>query len=308
MSPGPSTLTSSFEGVVSLMLTPFDDAGGIDWKTYARYTEWQCARQPSALFAVCGSSEMKWLTRDERLRLVAETVKVAGPLPVIATANLDPDPARHADEARAIEELGVGAVVLVPPQHVAHDKPRYFEYLSRLSQAVTCPVLVYEWPQVDNYLMDAELFSQLAQQRIIAGIKDTTCTVDGIAAKQRAAGDVFVYQANTPYLIEALDMGVRGIMAVTSAARADLVTAFWDAYQAGDEAMVGLHRELVFLDAILRFAYPATAKYLVGLQGLAMSTYTRWDVQFTTEMQKALEVWHHNLEALLPRLERKSQR
>jgi 4-hydroxy-tetrahydrodipicolinate synthase len=289
------------------MLTPFNDEGGIDWTAYARYTEWQCARQPSALFAVCGSSEMKWLTRDERMRLIAETVKYADTLPVFATANLDPDPAKHADEMRQIEDLGASALVLVPPQHVAHDNARYFEYLSHLSQSVTCPILVYEWPQVDNHLMDAGLFSQLAKQRIINGIKDTTCTMDGIAAKQRNAGDVIVYQANTPYLIEALNVGVRGIMAVTSTARADLVKAFWDAYQASDESMITLHRELVFMDAILRFAYPATAKYLAGLQGLTMSTYTRWDVQLTLEMRKVLDVWHHNLETALPRLERKKQ-
>jgi 4-hydroxy-tetrahydrodipicolinate synthase len=250
---------------------------------------------------------MHWLTRDERMRLVAETVKYAGDLPVFATANLDPDPAKHPDEARQVEDLGVSALMLVPPQHVAVDNERYFDYIGHINQHVACPVMVYEWPQVHNHLMDAGLFGKLAQQQMIIGIKDTTCTVDGIASKQRAAEQAIVYQANTPYLIEALNMGVRGIIAITSTARADLVKAFWEAYQAENEKMILLHRELVFMDAILRFAYPATAKYLVGLQGLEMSTYTRSDVRLVPEMQKAIDVWHHQLHALLPHLEKRAK-
>jgi 4-hydroxy-tetrahydrodipicolinate synthase len=287
------TTFPALEGVVSLMLTPFTESGGIDWRSYARYTEWQASRRPSALFAVCGSSEMKWLTRTERARLVAETIKFAGGLPVIATGNLDPDIEQHPDEARQMADLGAAAVVLVPPPQVSGDSERYRDYLVNLSGAVPCPVLVYEWPLVDNYLMDTQLFAELARRRVIAGIKDTTCTYEGIAAKQQVAEEAVVYQANTPYLLDALDIGVRGIMAITSAAQPELVISLWEAHQNGATNTRALHRELVYLDALLRLAYPATAKYLLNLQGVAMSTYTRWPVGLTPEIKKAFDVWHH---------------
>ena len=273
------------------MLTPFTESGGIDWPAYARYTEWQAARQPSALFAVCGSSEMMWLTASERAQLVSETIRHAGDLPVIATGNLDPDIGQHADEARRIADLGAAAVVLVPPPQVSADNPRYRDYIASLAAVVPCPVLVYEWPLVDNYLMDAQMFAELAREGVIAGIKDTTCTYEGILAKQRVAGGAIVYQANTPFMLDSLEMGAQGIMAITSAAQPDLVIALWDAYHSGSASTHALHRELVYLDALLRQAYPATAKYLMNLRGVPMSTYTRWPVRLDAEIRKAFDVW-----------------
>lgn len=283
------------EGVVSLMLTPFNPDGGIDWGAYAHYTEWQAAKHPSGLFAVCGSSEMKWLTSQERIALVKETVKYAGDVPVVATANLEPDISQHADEIKRVVDAGASAVVLVPPPLVSADVNRYRDYLVSISEKAPCPILVYEWPQVDNYLMDAELFASLAENQVITGIKDTTCTIEGIASKQSVAHDVTIFQANTPYLIDALDSGVRGIMAITSTAHAELVLAFWDAYQNCSDIVHDLHRELIFMDMLLRLAYPATAKYMLKLQGQDFSTYTRWDVKLVPEACKAIDVWHQHL-------------
>ncbi len=116
-------------------------------------------------------------------------------------------------------DTGISAAVLVPPPQVSHDSERYREYLYTLADDAPCPLLLYEWPQAPHYLMAPELFGELAHKRLIAGLKDTTCTYDGIRAKQAVAAEAVVYQANTPLLLDALAMGVRGIMAVTSTAR-----------------------------------------------------------------------------------------
>lgn len=287
--PNPS---ARLAGVISLMLTPFTENGGIDWPAYARYTEWQAARQPAGLFPVCGSSEMMWLTASERSQLVAETIRRAGNLPVIATGNLDPDIHQHADEARRIADLGAAAIVLVPPPQVSGDNARYHDYIASLAAALPCPVLVYEWPLVNNYLMDTQVFAELAREGVIAGIKDTTCTYEGILAKQRVAADAIVYQANTPFMLDSLEMGAQGIMAITSTAQPDLVIALWNAYHSGSGSAHAVHRELVYLDALLRLAYPATAKYLMNLRGVPMSTYTRWPVKLDAEIRKAFDIWY----------------
>ena len=102
------------------------------------------------------------------------------------------------------------------------------------------------------------------------GIKDTTCTLEGIQAKIDAAPESIIYQANTPYLLDAVDLGARGTMAITSTAAADISVKFWEAMPDQREDAVAYHRQLVLLDAILRFGYPATAKYLAQLRGHAL--------------------------------------
>ncbi len=283
------------EGVVSLLLTPFREDGSIDWAAYDGYVDWQVAQEPAGLFAVCGSSEMKWLAADERRQLAARAVERAQGLPVVATANLDEQIGRHREELLRMADIGISAAVLVPPSEVSHNIERYREYLYALADDVPCPLILYEWPQVPHYLMAPELFGELAQKRLISGVKDTTCTYDGIRAKQEVAADAVVYQANTPLLLDALAMGVRGIMAVTSTARADLVIRLWRQFHEAPEMATAVHRELVFLDALLRMAYPATAKYLVALQGVEMPLTTRWPGGLTAEMARAIEVWNAGL-------------
>jgi 4-hydroxy-tetrahydrodipicolinate synthase len=236
---------------------------------------------------------MKWLTWPERLALAERTVQRAAGSgsAVLATANLDPDRSRHEQEMYALANVGVTGLVLVPPPGMGRDQNQLCEYLAYLSEKSPCPVILYEWPQVDDYFINPEVFGDLAGRGKIAGIKDTTCTMDGILAKLAVADSATVFQANTPYLLESLEQGVGGIMAITSTARADLVVRLWEAFQHGAAETQQLHQQLVYMDALLRLAYPATAKFLVSLQGIAMSTRTRWPNNLTREASKALTVW-----------------
>ncbi len=284
-----------WSGPVSLLLTPFREDGSIDWPAYDAYVDWQLERQPTALFAVCGSSEMKWLALEERLALARRAVARAGEVPVLATANLEPRLDRHPDELFRMAETGVAGVVLVPPPGLGQQPERLEEHFARLAQAAPVPVFLYEWPQVSPYLLDADVFGRLVAQHGVYGIKDTTCTLEGIAAKVKAAPGAVVYQANTPFLVEAWRLGARGVMAVTSAACADLVVALWRMAPWTSEEAAALHTDLVFLDAVLRMGYPATAKHLAALRGLPMGLTCRWPVAFPAEAAQAVEVCYARL-------------
>ena len=60
------------DGIYSLMLTPFNEDRSIDYATYEKYVEWQASQGVGHLFAICGSSEMKNLSLEERMKIVEE--------------------------------------------------------------------------------------------------------------------------------------------------------------------------------------------------------------------------------------------
>ena len=67
------------DGIYSLMLTPYKEDLSIDYDTYEEYAEWQVSQGVEHLFAVCGSSEMRELSLEERLELAdPEIVKQGG--------------------------------------------------------------------------------------------------------------------------------------------------------------------------------------------------------------------------------------
>ncbi len=289
-----------FGGVYSLLLTPFLENLDIDWPCYERYVAWQLELGPHGIFAVCGSSEMKWLLLEERVRLAASAVRLAGSTPVVATANLERDTARHAEEIRRIADAGVAGVVLVPPPGMGRSQERLGEYFARLIDGAPCPVLLYEWPMVEPHLIDARIYGSLARDHHCDGIKDTTCTMEGITAKIAVRAGSTVFQANAPFLAESLRAGAGGVMAITTTAAADLALEYWEketrtagAGEASGESADALHAQLVLLDcALVRGnAYPASAKHLARLRGVAMGTACRNPVQLVPECSKAIEVW-----------------
>ena len=283
----------AFRGVFSLLLTPFTSRGEIDWPLYDEYVDWQLSHRPDGLFAVCGSSEMKWLSLDERLELARRAARRAGCVPVVATANLSPDADAHPEEIRRMADAGVGGLVLVPPDGMGKHPALLEEYLGRMALAAHVagrPVLLYEWPEVDDHLLSPETFARLVERFGVGGIKDTTCTLEGIRAKIAAAGEhASVFQANTPFLLDAVLAGAKGVMAITSTACPDAVISFWEAASARAPEAEGRHRRLVFLDSVLRFSYPATAKHLLSLRGVPFLPYCRWPVRSRPEDVRALE-------------------
>lgn len=290
--------TERFEGVFSLLLTPFHSDGSINWSVYDPYVDWQLEQKPHGLFGVCGSSEMKWLSLEERLELARRAVQRAGDVPVVVTANIEPDVRDHKQEMQRIIETGVTGVVLVPPPGVGADQSQLGEYFAELADSADCPVFIYEWPMVHPYLIDADVYADLANRHNVWGIKDTTCTIEGIRAKIEGAPDSVVYQANHPFMLDSIRAGARGIEAISTSACADRVIRFWNAAVANDPEAEALHQELVVMDSMLCHggAYPATAKLIARLRGMDIGlTCRNPSATMKEQTVKAVSVWFESV-------------
>ncbi len=62
-------VAKKIEGVIPVMITPFLESGAIDYAGLERLIEWYIANGSDALFAVCQSSEMQFLSVEERSAL-----------------------------------------------------------------------------------------------------------------------------------------------------------------------------------------------------------------------------------------------
>ena len=102
------------EGIVPVMLTPFNDAGKIDFPSVERLIEWYLAHGCDALFAVAQSSEMQWLSLEERTQLARHVVEyVAERVPVVVSGHISDDLDTQVHELNAMAGCGADAVVLV---------------------------------------------------------------------------------------------------------------------------------------------------------------------------------------------------
>ena len=107
-------MTRKIEGIIPVMITPFTANGQIDYPGLGRLVEWYIDNGSDALFAVCQSSEMQYLSLEERVELAAFVKKAAADrVPVIASGHISESLEHQLAELTAIAATGVDGMVLV---------------------------------------------------------------------------------------------------------------------------------------------------------------------------------------------------
>lgn len=288
-----SKLTENYTGIYSLMLTPYKDDLSVDYKAYEEYADWQAAQGVEHLFAVCGSSEMANLTLDERVELATLTAKHKGNTTVVATANMEPSWFSQVEEVKRISDTGVDGIVFTT-KGFGKDEDRLVNYIGELKSFTSLPVFMYEFPGYSSHLISGECYGRLVKECGIYGIKDTTCTREGIKAKIDVKGDSCVIQANMPYLWEAFVMGSRGVMATPTSCGGAFFQRFFEAFTSGDmELAKKRYQEIILLDNAIDSGFNCSAKYLVNLQGISsMKAINRGGQKLSPARMESLRAFH----------------
>ena len=281
------------DGIYSLMLTPFFEDRTIDYDTYEEYADWQVAQGVDHLFAVCGSSEMKELTLEERLKLAELTVKHKGETTVVATANIEPTKEGNLEEIKKMEQTGVDGLVLTT-KGMGDDDDKLVEYIRELASSTTLPVFLYEFPGFQPHLMSGKAYGELTKDGLIWGIKDTTCSLELIKDKIANKNDSTIIQANMPYLFDSYVAGARGVMATPTSCGGAFFQRFHEAFISGDMALAEQrYNEIILLDNAIDSGFCASAKELIRLQGIeGFNWYTRGSHDLSPARLRSIKSFH----------------
>ena len=107
-------IRKSMDGIVAVMLTPFDNDGAVDYGSLSRLIDWYVANGVDVLFAVCQSSEVLYLPLEERVAISRFVVEhAADRVPVISSGHIGESREEQLTELTAIAGTGPDAVVLI---------------------------------------------------------------------------------------------------------------------------------------------------------------------------------------------------
>ncbi|EPS1222778.1 dihydrodipicolinate synthase family protein [Burkholderia cenocepacia] len=225
----PQQSNVTIEGIVPVMLTPFDDAGAIDYAGLERLIEWYLAHGSDALFAVAQSSEMQFLSLAERAALARFVVeRVGGRVPVVASGHISDDLDAQVAELCAAAESGAQGVVLVTNRLDPQRKgsAALLDHLHRLLARLPSdlPLGLYECPAPYRRLLsDDELRACIDTGRFVM-LKDVSC--DLATVKRRvalAAGSPLkILNANAAIAWDAMKAGSAGFNGVFTNFHPDL--------------------------------------------------------------------------------------
>lgn len=255
------------EGIVPVMITPFLESGEIDYAGLERLIEWYIANGADALFAVCQSSEMQFLSLDERSALGKFVVtRTAGRVPVVVSGHISDDPHSQLEELTTMAETGADGLVLVT-NHLdpKNSGSRTFHgnlqwLLDRLP--TNMPLGLYECPAPYRRLLsDDELRFCIDSRRFVL-LKDVSCDLDTV--KRRVAmteGTPFaILNANAAIAYDAMKAGSRGFNGVCTNFHPDLYQWLYTSGTKHPELAHEVATFLVLAALAEAFGYPVLAK------------------------------------------------
>ncbi|MFC4328843.1 dihydrodipicolinate synthase family protein [Streptomyces andamanensis] len=167
-------LTAPLRGVVPPVCTPLDAQGDIDTGSLARLVEHLLDGGVHGLFALGSTSEVAYLT-DEQRGAVLETVVnvVDGRVPVLAGV-IDTTTPRVLDHARAAARLGADALVATAPFYTRTHPRETAAHFRRVRDRVDLPLFAYDLPVSVHSKLSPALVLDLAADGTLAGVKDSS--------------------------------------------------------------------------------------------------------------------------------------
>ena len=206
-----------FEGVYSVLPTPFTGQGDIDVPSIKKVVDLVVKAGVNGMTALGVTGEVSRLTDRERGVIVDAVVKAAdGRAKVIVGASADGVRTciEFTKEAKA---LGAAAVMVSPPRMLKLNTESVVNHYKALAAAVDLPIVVQDYPPISGFAMEAALLARIAKDvpaartikledpptpfktaRILAAAGDTKVAILG------GLGGVF--------LLEELMAGAAGVM------------------------------------------------------------------------------------------------
>jgi 4-hydroxy-tetrahydrodipicolinate synthase len=264
---------ATLHGIIPPLCTPLDEQGEIDIPSVHTLVEHVLAGGAHGVFALGSTGEFASLTgRQRKTLLEAIVAAVRGRVPVLAGI-LDTSTARCVENGLAARAAGADAVVLAPIYYYRAGQPEIVEHFRAVKAAVGLPVLAYDVPTAVNVKLEFATVMRLAEEGIIAGLKDSSGATEAFRRIVIAArGTSFRALTGSELIVDAcLRMGAAGsVPGLGNVFPAEYVRIYdlarandWDGAAALQERLLACFFELISQgDA----AYSASASALGGFK------------------------------------------
>lgn len=206
-----------FQGVFSVLPTPFTKGGDVDTQSLRRVVDLFIAAGVNGLTALGVTGEVARLTENER-DVVLETVvdQARGRVPIIAGATAD-GTRKCIELCRRAVAMKAAAVMVSPPRMPKLNSNAVVGHYKALADAVDTWIVVQDYPPITGYAMEPSLLARIARdvpraRTIKLEDPPTPLKTSRILAESKGVEVDILGGLGGVYLIEELMAGASGVM------------------------------------------------------------------------------------------------
>ena len=297
-------------GVWPTMITPFSASNKIDYSVLENMIEWYVERGVAGLFAVCQSSEMWFMSLDERVELAKFIAqKSAGRVPVMASGHISYPLTEQVNELQHLADTGVQAIVLVSNRLASREESEdvFKSNLDQILRALpeSMQLGFYECPYPYKRLLSPELLRHCEETGRFYFLKDTSYDLQNMQEKINALdGELKIFNANAATLYESLKIGISGYSGVMANFHPELYAWAVSHWRQESDLVAEVFDVLGLASVIERQAYPINAKYQMQLDNIPIRLDTRSAKKeaFTPAQKTEVEQLYRTVNRLKKRL------
>lgn len=269
-------------GVYPTMITPYGEDGEIDYGAVKALVEFYAEAGCKGIFAVCQSSEMAFLSLQEKEKLAKAVVDAsAGRLDVVASGHTSASFAQQKEEFLRVSGTGVKAFVCVTNRFDTDKfgEEKWIEEATRFldeTASENIPLGLYECPLPYKRLLTDKMVEWLGQTGRFAFIKDTCCDPSALIRRGEilSGTGVKLFNANAQTTLLSLKNGGAGYSGIMANFHPKLYV--WLCENPEDERAEYVQQVLSMTAFTEQLAYPVTAKYHLSThEGIPMSLFAR---------------------------------
>lgn len=276
--------------IFTTMITPYKKDGSVDYDTVRKYVDWFYASGIDGIFAICQSSEIFYLSLDERIKINHVVYERAKELErkgkrkftVISSGHVSDDIREQINELNAVWQSGTDALILITnrldPDNQGDDVfLNNAEYLlSKLPDNIKLGL--YECPYPYKRLVTPRILDWCLSTGRFYYLKDTCCDVAEISRRSRQLKDSHfsLLNANCQTFLETIQNGADGYCGIMCNFHPKLYAWLGKHYQTQPktaELVQSIIGTFGFTEVGL--PYPLTAKYSMSLCGIKTENIAR---------------------------------
>lgn len=270
--------------ILTTMITPYKKDGSIDFDTAEKYVDWYYENGLDGIFAVCQSSEIFYLSLEERVELNRRVYKRAKELDknflVVSSGHISDTIEQQAEELNAIYESGTDALILITNRlDINNEGDDVFianaeKLIAKLPS--DAKLGLYECPYPYKRLVTPKILDWCLSTGRFYYMKDTCCDAAIIAerAKQLRGSHFKLLNANCQTLLETMRNGADGYCGIMCNFHPNLYAWLGKNYNSEKADLVqSITGTFGFTEVGL--PYPLTAKYHMNLCGIKTENIAR---------------------------------
>ncbi|WP_010649225.1 4-hydroxy-tetrahydrodipicolinate synthase [Oceanobacillus massiliensis] len=261
----------NFGQILTAMITPFDEKGGIDFEQTSILIDYLLENGTDGLVIAGTTGESPTLTEDEKISLYQHVVKhVNKRVPVIAGTGSN-NTAASISLTKEAEACGVDAVMLVAPYYNKPSQQGMYEHFAAIAKETSLPVMLYNIPGRSVVKMTAETIINLSSIDNIVSVKEASGDLDQIAdIIENTSAEFSVYSGDDGLTLPMLAIGAEGVVSVASHIIGNEMKEMMDDFQQGNiRDAASKHRKLLpIMNGLFTAPNPSPVKAALQIKGI----------------------------------------